>query len=458
MRTGTIAALASPPGAALRGVIRLSGSACAAIVAGAARLDRPLGPRGVYRGRLEDGRGEQPVLVLWMPAPHSYTREDVAELHLPGSPWLLDAALRRVLELGAEPAQPGEFTRRAFESGRIDLLQAEGVLELVAAGDQAERRAGLALLAGGLGLRVGELREHLAQLRALCEASLDFDAGDTSGVPAAELLELGARARRELDSALAYEERREPLGDLPRVVLAGAPNAGKSTLFNRLCPGARALVSDFAGTTRDYLVGLWPLGQRGVQLVDTAGLDQSLARATEPDRLAQARASEQLAAADLLLWLVDASADPAARDLERDLASLPAGPQRCLVWTKSDLGPPGTLPPDAAGAPIVARISAETGAGLDELASICGRALGLGMAVGPCEPSTGRALGLRHRRALELARDALDESLEGIRTSAPLDLAADALRRATDALDGIQGRTTPEDVLDRIFARFCLGK
>jgi tRNA modification GTPase len=457
VRTGTIAAIASPPGAALRGVIRLSGPECASIVENAAQLDRALGPRGVYRGRLRDGRGEQPLLLLWMPAPHSYTREDVAELHLPGSPWLLEAALKRVLELGAELAQPGEFTRRAFERGRIDLLQAEGVLEVVAAGDQAERRAGLALLAGGLGQRVSELRDQLADLRALCEASLDFDETDTAGVPAAELLELGARAARALDEALDYEERREPLSDLPRVVLAGAPNAGKSTLFNRLCPGARALVSDLAGTTRDFLVGLWPLGPRGVRLIDTAGLDAALAATAEPDRLAQSRAQEQQAAADLVLWLAD-PAVAAPLDVRRDLAALPEGPARCLVWTKSDLG---TEPPRLAGATsdlAIARVSAASGAGLADLAGLVQGILELDQPSAADELGPARALGLRHRRALEIAREALREGLDGIAAALPLDLAAEALRRATDALDGIQGRTTPEDVLDRIFARFCLGK
>jgi len=457
VRTGTIAAIASPPGAALRGVIRLSGPDCASIVARAAQLERPLGQRGAYRGRLHDGRGEQPLLLLWMPAPHSYTREDVAELHLPGSPWLLDAALERVLELGAELAQPGDFTRRAFESGRIDLLQAEGVLEVVAAADQAERLAGLALLAGGLGQRVIELRDQLEELRALCEASLDFDETDTAGVPTAELLGLGARAGRALDAALAFEERREPLGDLPRVVLAGAPNAGKSTLFNRLCPGSRALVSDLAGTTRDFLVGLWPLGGRGVQLIDTAGLDASLAASAEPDRLAQSRAREQQAAADLVLWLADpASAKPV--DVLREFAALPAGPARGLVWTKSDLGIQSPRLAEGAAGIGVVHVSAASGAGLEDLETLIRATLGLGASSATPEPGPGRALGLRHRRALEIAREALREGLEGIAAALPLDLAAEALRRATDALDGIQGRTTPEDVLDRIFARFCLGK
>jgi tRNA modification GTPase len=457
VRTGTIAAIASPPGAALRGVIRLSGPESRSIVARAAQLERALDQRGVYRGRLWDGRGEQPLLLLWMPAPHSYTREDVAELHLPGSPWLLDAALKRVLELDAKLAQPGEFTRRAFERGRIDLLQAEGVLEVVAAGDQAERRAGLALLAGGLGRRVSELRDQLEELRALCEASLDFDETDTAGVPAAELLELGARAGRALDEALAFEERREPLSDLPRVVLAGAPNAGKSTLFNRLCPGARALVSDLAGTTRDFLVGLWPLGPRGVRLIDTAGLDAALAAAAEPDRLAQGRAREQQAAADLVLWLADPTV-AAPLDVLRDLATLPAGPARCLVWTKADLG---HEPPRLPGAPpdlALARVSATSGEGLAALEVLVRQALGLGSPTVAPESGPARALGLRHRRALEIAREALREGIDGIAAALPLDLAAEALRRATDALDGIQGRTTPEDVLDRIFARFCLGK
>jgi tRNA modification GTPase len=438
MRDATIAAVATPPGAAQRGVIRISGPRAGAIVGAAARLERPLGARGLYRGRLHDGRGSQPLLCLWMPGPRSYTREDVAELHLPGSPWLLAAAFARVLALGAESAEPGEFTRRAFESGRIDLAQAEGVLELVEAENELERRAALALLEGGLGRRVAELRERLAELRALCEASLDFDDDATGHVPAAELAAQGALALDELDRALAWERRREPLAGLARVVLAGPPNAGKSALFNALAEDARALESDLAGTTRDVLRALWrPAGARCL-LIDTAGLDEELAASGELERRAQERARAERDAADLVLW-VEAADAPATGAQPRDALR---------VLNKCDLAPADP----ARGLAL----SARDGRGLEALArAVAARLSGAGDARAE---GSSQALALRHRRALEQARARLEEALDGLARGLPLDLAAEGLRHATDALDGISGRTTPEDLLERIFARFCLGK
>ncbi len=463
MREATIAAIASPSGPGLRGLIRLSGADAARLVLATTRLVGDFAPhrRGIHLGRFRDHRGEQPLLLLWMPAPRSYTREDVAELHLPGSPWLLEAALARLLELGAEPAQPGEFTRRAFENGRIDLLEAEGVLALVQAAGEAECRAASSLLLGGLGVRVAGLRAELEELRALCEASLDFDQSDTGHVPIEELGRLGQRVRAGLEEALSWEERREPLAGLPRIVLAGAPNAGKSTLFNALAADARALVSDLAGSTRDVLVGIWPIAGVDCRLVDTAGLDPEHSGLSDPDRQARARARAELEACDLILWLAD-PASGRSRSVALGIEALPKGPGCCLVWTKKDLGP--VRPPfPHPGLPAV-WVSAARREGLDELASLAATQLGLaGSSPALAEVSgggggDGRALSLRHRRALGIARDQLDGALGLLRSSAPLDLAAEALRLATAALDGIAGRTTPEDLLDRIFARFCLGK
>lgn len=446
----TIAAVSSPPGPARRGVIRVSGPRAREVVERATRLDggaRP-GPRAALTGRLLDGRGEQPLLLLWMPGPHSYTREDVAELHLPGSPWLLDAALERLLELGVEPARPGEFTRRAFESGRIDLFAAEGVLELIQASNEVERRAAAGLLFGGLGGRVAALRDGLEELRALCEASLDFDEDDAGHVPAAELARAGGELRSRIDEALAWERRREPMEDLPRIVLGGLPNAGKSSLFNRLCPDGAALVSDLAGTTRDPVAGIWTVAGRPCRLLDTAGLDARAAD-REPDRLAQDEARAAARAADLVLELVDPSG-PSGASAD---GGQPEG-NRLRVWTKADRSSPRTPP---AGEPWVSTLD---GRGLPELEREVANRLGLeGHAPGArSEASDGRALGLRHRHALAIARDELVGALELLAEGAPLDLVAAGFKRSTDALDGISGRTTPEDLLDRIFARFCLGK
>ena len=227
--------------------------------------------RGVYHGRLFDGVGEQPLMLLWMPGPRSFTREDVAELHLPGAAPLLERALARLVELGARLAEPGEFTRRAFESGRIDLSRAEGVLSLVEARSEAARRSAVALLFGGLDVRVGGLRDGLSELRALCESSLDFDSTDTSDVPTAEIDDRLRAVEAKLEEARGWEAARGVEAGAPRVVLVGAPNAGKSTLFNALGSGTQeAIVSDHPGTTRDRLERAWRLGALEVELACAA--------------------------------------------------------------------------------------------------------------------------------------------------------------------------------------------
>src|SRR6185503_3623653 len=284
---GTIAAIATPPGPARRGIVRLSGPRAAELVRAtlrdeAPRFDPAL-PRLLARGRFDDGRGLQPVLLLWMRAPRSFTREDVAELHLPGAEPLLACALRRLLELGARAARPGEFTRRAFLNGRLDLSRAEGVLALTEAGNEAERAAAALLLDGGLDQRAAALRERLLDL---CEASLDFDESETGHVPHAELVELLEEAGAAVSEALAWETRRAAPSTRARVLLVGAPNAGKSSLWNALT-GGRALVSPEAGTTRDALVGEWRLPSLTCELIDGPGLEPLERAASAPEARAQ---------------------------------------------------------------------------------------------------------------------------------------------------------------------------
>ncbi|HTF89531.1 MAG TPA: GTPase [Planctomycetota bacterium] len=466
----TIAAISSPPGAGRRALIRISGPRAGEItrscctIAGAPIA---LAERGAARARLDDGIGEQPVLVLWMPGPLSFTGEDVAEWHVCGAPDLARAALERALDLGAELAAPGEFTRRAFENGRVDLARAEGVLALVAARNEDERRAASALLLGGLSRRILGLREQLVDLRALCEASLDFDERETGGIPREELAALTQGARTALEEALAWEVAREAPSGLPRAVLVGLPNAGKSSLFNRLTQ-ASALVSELAGTTRDALHRPWSTPGAAIELWDAAGTGIELSSegirdaADELDWRARERARELARAADLWLWVVDASLGP--RDLGLEFQALAAGqnpPPTLLVLHKQDAIPAAesqALVAEASSA-LSGRIqacvaaSSRTGLGLAELEREAGRLLASTTAAGEI-----RELSARHRAALQAARSWVIEAQGLFSASAALDLAAHALRRATDELDQIEGRTTPEDLLDRIFGRFCLGK
>lgn len=445
----TIAAVASPPGRGLRAVLRLSGPDARRIaLESCTGHDGPPGldARGFEEVRFHDGRGDQPALLLWMPGPRSFTREDVVELHLPGAPPLVALALDRLLALGAVPAEPGEFTRRAFLSGRLDLTRAEGVLALVSARSDEERRAATALMFGGLDERMRALRDTLDALRALCEASLDFDESETGHVPTDELRAGVESVRAGLSEALAWEERRFPAPGEPRVVLAGAPNAGKSRLFNRLT-GERAIVSAHPGTTRDRVTGTWTLAGTPCRLTDTAGAD---AAARGPDAEAQQHARAERDAADLELLVVDAAG--------REVAALGvAARARIVAWNKIDLAAARPCPPAPfADAPWIA-VSAATGEGLASLAEEAARALGL-VGGGTRRAGVARELTARHKHSLREAQRELSGSLAALEEGLPLDLFAESLRAATDHLDRITGRTTPEELLDRIFARFCLGK
>jgi tRNA modification GTPase len=449
----TIAAVSTPPGPARRGIVRVSGPGSAALVRATVQGELPPFEPGRARlcahGRFDDGRGLQPVTLLWMRAPRSFTREDVAEFHLPGAEPLLACALARLLALGARAARPGEFTRRAFLNGRLDLSRAEGVLALTEAGNEAARAAAALLLDGGLGERAAAIRERVLALLTLCEASLDFDESETGHVPRAELeRELGA-AEAAVDEALAWEVRRAAPASAARVLLLGAPNAGKSSLWNALT-GGRALVSPEAGTTRDSLAGEWRLATLSCRLIDGPGLepapgagigvDRSPARPAERAQELFAREREQ---ADLVLWVVDASRP--ARE------AAPAG-ARVLVWNKTDL-PSAGEPPRLPGIPAVA-VSARSGAGLVELTHAVERAL----TGADGEGGATRMLFARHHEALVRARAELGAARELLVAESPLDLTAEALRATLAALDELSGRTLPEDVLERIFARFCLGK
>ena len=448
-RARTIAAIASPAGPGARGVIRVSGPRAAELVR--ATTDAiELSSRTIAAARFHDGRGTQPVLVLWMPGPRSFTREDVAEFHLPGSPPLLARALQRLIDLGAAPAEPGEFTRRAFLSGRIDLTRAEGVLALVVAHNESQARAARSLLFGGLESRVAAARDALVDARTLCEASLDFDENDTGHVPRDEIAALLARARERLDDAAGFESARTAPSDAPRFVLAGAPNAGKSALFNALAEDGSALVSPRAGTTRDVLESTLRLEGASVRLLDTAGLDTAT---SDNERAAQARSRAALESADFVVWVVDAST--ASREaLARASSELGASP-RHLAWNKVDLAP--APPPEwtrELGVESCTPVSARTGVGIEALRTALARAVTAARAASGLERETAQ----RHRATLAAARIEVDAAGRALAGGDALELAAEHLRLATEALDGVSGATTAEDVLDRIFARFCLGK
>jgi tRNA modification GTPase len=460
----TICAVASPPGGARRAVIRVSGPAAASVADLLRAVDGSSPPwtratlraagRQSFDARLFDGCGELPVFVLWMPGPASYTGEDVVELHLPGSTPLVEAALEAVLGLGLRPARAGEFTRRAFASGRIDLARAEGVLELVEARSESERRAATALLAGGLSERVERLREPLEELCSLCEASLDFDESETGHVPA-ELIEARAElVARALDEAVAWERARPVRVRSASAVLVGPPNAGKSSLFNRLTAGS-ALVGPLAGTTRDALGATLALEGLELDLYDLPGLHR--AEGDPLDRAAQ----------ELARPLVDQSnqSGSGALDalLDAVLEAVPPDVPRLLVWNRIDRLPEHVAETVAPPAAVLERVRpvewvatvAPTGAGLDALRASLARMLAVGT---EGATSLSREVAARHLRGLDGARTELAAARRAAAEGWPLDAVASTLRSSLAALDALTGRSSPEDLLDRIFARFCLGK
>ncbi len=444
-------ALATPPRPARRAVIRLTGRellarADAVLPPG---LPRPRGRREARTGALAWLPGcRVPAALLVFPGPGSATGEDVLEIHLPSSLPVLEAVQEQLRRAGLRPAEPGEFTRRAFRNGRLDLVQAEAVLDLVHARSAGAAAAAAAVLAGGLGRPMAAAREALAGALTELEASLDFEEGDTADLRPEEVAGLLREARRALAAGLDGEERRTPgPAGLPRIGLAGPPNAGKSTLFARLT-GRRVLVSGEAGTTRDLLEGTWrPPGlEEEWLLVDGPGRGGV---AADP-RDAAARKLATRRPCDLWWWLGDVG-DPATPPPE----PLPGAPL-LVVWNQRDR--PRRVPLEVLrraetwGPPVW--ISARTGAGLAELAR---RSAAL-LARAEEERAAAVAAGARHRAALRAALECLERAEELHATGAGADLVAEELRAAIRALEELAGRLAPKDLLDRIFSRFCIGK
>lgn len=431
MLEDTIHAIASPPGAAARGVLRVSGPETFAAVA-------PLCDRALPRQRarlecqlllpLEDlPELRVPALLLCMPGPGSYTGEDVVELHLPGSPLLLDLCAA-ALGPRSRPATPGEFTRRAYSHGRLDLCEAEAVAGLIHAAGEEERRFAMQALQGGLSAAVGELRGQIQDVWALLEAGLDFETGETGEVPASLWQPRLQEALARCEALLAGVPESGMQGDL---LLWGPANVGKSSLCNALVGEARALVSPRAGTTRDLLVFTLPEGPR---LLDGPG-DLGAPAGVDAEALGARQRAAAAAAGVLLCQVYAPGVEPLAA---------PPGLAICArIWTKADLHPGARLPLGDGPAFLV---SSSTGQGLAELrAFLCAQ-----VSAGP------QGLCARVRTELQSCAARLRAVLDA--GAAAAELAALELQDAVAALDRIDGRSSPEDLLDRVFAGFCLGK
>ncbi len=431
----TIFAIASGHGRAAVCLIRISGPESRSI------LERMAGKvpearRAVVRTLRDPAAGEplDQALVLWMPGPQSFTGEDQAELHIHGGLATRAAVLRALGSFeNCRPAEAGEFTRRAFLNGRMDLAQVEGLADIIDAETEAQRRQAMLQLGGRLGNAAEGWRESILRVLALLEASLDFsDEGDVPEDLEADILRMIDGIQGEIGLALANRSG-ERLREGLTVVLAGPPNAGKSTLLNALAQRDVAIVSPIAGTTRDVIEVHCDLGGLPVIIVDTAGLRES-ADLIEQEGVSRARARVQ--DADLVLWLVppegEDSAPPSARRLLK-------------VGTKADL--------NRSCQDCDLLVAAATGEGLPEL-------------IGRLEAAAADLMGQgdavitreRHRKALERADSSLVRARSMLAGRGPLELAAEEVRLAARAIGEITGRVDVEDVLDRLFSSFCIGK
>ncbi len=441
----TIAAVASPPGAGVRGLVRISGPNAWRIALKGFRSDRELSlPRRaeVRHGALavEGLRPLLPAMIALWPGPRTYTGQDLAEIHTVGSLPLLTEVLAACLKSGARPARPGEFTLRAFLSGRIDLTRAEAVLGVIDAQNPAQLDVALRQLAGGLWQPIHCLRDRLLDLVAHLEANLDFvDEPDVDELGRAALADELHAAAETLAALIDRLTRRDRPEGHPKVVICGPPNAGKSRLFNALVGQDRALVSPRAGTTRDYLTAACDLGGKIVQFIDTAGHDRPRDRI---ESQAQAHRADQAELADLLLLCTSPDTQTAGGELADN------GTPSLAVWTKCDLGRP-----ERHQAGVIAT-SAATGEGLDALKNAIARLV----SASNSETDLPAGTGARCRDSLAGARDALTSAAQTLRDGGGDELVAIDLRLALDELGKVVGAVVTDDILDRIFQRFCIGK
>jgi tRNA modification GTPase len=484
MDSDTIAAVSTPPGRGGIGIVRLSGPKAASIAGQLVRLRQPLEHA---RARLADvldqqagqdsANGSAPrideALVTFFCAPHSYTAEDLVEIAAHGSPVVLELLLGRALELGARLAEPGEFTQRAFLAGRLDLTQAEAVRDLIEAQTLTQARQAASQMGGALSRRVGPVKRALVDLVALLEAGIDFAEDDVDVTPEAEIARRIGELTPPLAALAASFAHGRIVHDGLTMAIVGRPNAGKSSLFNRLVERDRAIVTATPGTTRDTVTERISLEGIPLELVDTAGLREDWGESLgegEPDSLEEAeqlgirRSREALAEAALVLVVLD-STEP-LNDEERRLLAALEGRSALVAANKSDLignraraggrenDPANSVrsAPNAGGLPVLFT-SALTGEGIPAL-----RERILALATGGAAAEPGMLTSLRHQQAIAAALAALSDAAQANVTSIPHEMILLDLYRALSALDSLTGQTTSDEILNLIFSTFCIGK
>jgi tRNA modification GTPase len=435
----TIVAAATPPGRGGIGIVRISGPGARDIArALLGRLPRARhATLAAFAGA--DGEAIDTGIALWFPAPHSYTGEDLLELHGHGGAVVMDALGARVIALGARPARPGEFSERAYHNDKLDLAQAEAIADLIDAGSQEAARAAMRSLAGDFSREVGALARKVLELRTYVEAAIDFPDEDVEFLQKPEVAERLSDIAERFERIGATAATGRALTEGLTVVIAGRPNAGKSSLLNALAGHEAAIVTHIPGTTRDVLRERIAVDGLPIHVADTAGLRDS-GDLIEQEGMRRARA--EIARADLLLYVVDAAAGAAPGELE----AIPEDPPVLVLWNKCDLAP---MPAGAAGIAV----SALTGAGLGSLRER------LKSAAGYRESGAGLySARRRHLDAIERAKSQFEVAQARLAQGASFELVAEDLRLAHRALGEITGEVTSDELLGAIFAGFCIGK
>lgn len=448
MTDRTIAAISTAPGTGGIAVIRISGADAVTIADkvfyGRDKLcNSPT--HTVHYGFIKNADGEKvdEVLATVMRAPRTFTREDVVEISTHGGGTAARAVLETVLRAGAVMAEPGEFTKRAFLNGRIDLSQAEAVIDIINAKTELSRRSAMSQLEGSLSREIAAIREKLVHLAAQMQVTIDYPDEDLEDITIDDIRNTADECRGMAQRLLATADSGRIIREGIRASIAGKPNVGKSSLLNRLAGAERAIVTDVAGTTRDVIEEYINLDGVPLILEDTAGIRDT---ADAVEKIGVERSRKSIETADLVIAVFDASAPP--DDEDKKILEETEGKKRIILVNKTDLQEPSQMPEGAIA------ISAKTGEGIDEFKEKVKQMFNLGMTVGDGAAVTN----MRHKTALFEAERALSRTVEALDAGIPSDIVSIDINIAIQALGEITGETVPDDIVNAIFHEFCVGK
>jgi len=452
----TIAAISTPIGVGSIGIVRMSGSKSQDILkrifkAKGGRQIENFENRRLYYGHIVDGKGRivDEVLAVVMKAPHSYTKEDIVEIHCHGGIVPLRQILKLAVEQGARLAEPGEFTKRAFLNGRIDLAQAEGIMELICSKTEAQARASIRHMEGLLSEKIRHIRGKLLDIMAHMEVTIDYPEEGIEDLPVEDYLQMLSDAVKEIDYLLSTAERGKIVRQGIKVVIVGKPNVGKSSLLNALLRENRAIVTDIPGTTRDIIEESLNINGLLVRILDTAGIRET---ADLVEELGVERSKKSIEDADLVLWVLDASKP--FDDEDRRIMKEISGKKVIAVLNKTDKPMVLDLKDVKLDVPVI-HTSMVLNKGIDDIE----RCIYDSAMEGKVEADDGILItNLRHQEALMRAKEHVVEALQAFKNDIPLDLVSIDIRSACDALGTITGETVTEDLIDKIFSEFCVGK